>query len=241
MKKNIVFWNNVLSRIDDVYSSLKKALREERGMSDDAIVNTYPYLDTVELFKEYLGTTSEDFTETVFISCVYGVFDSSKLDEKRIKLGYGAATIILETDKDEEEFKLGVEVYDVTAPIGKPYTDLKYLHPVLKKGVLDNLLEVMHTRDKVGDNLRDFHAAAGYPGWYNLLVDNTEDLIKVFNDAANIMLLPINELLRKARVKLADFASSELVPTKIILDWYNGEIECTPYERLAIARKINLL
>jgi|LSQX01.3.fsa_nt_gb hypothetical protein len=217
MKKNIVFWNNVLSRIDDVYSSLKKALREERGMSDDAIVNTYPYLDTVELFKEYLGTTSEDFTETVFISCVYGVFDSSKLDEKRIKLGYGAATIILETDKDEEEFKLGVEVYDVTAPIGKPYTDLKHLHPVLKKAVIDNLLEVMHTRDKVGDNLRDFHAAA------------------------DIMLLPINELFRKARVKLADFASSELVPTKIILDWYNGEIECTPYERLAIARKINLL
>ena len=211
MKKNIVFWNNVLSRIDDVYSSLKKALREERGMSDDAIVNTYPYLDTVELFKEYLGTTSEDFTETVFISCVYGVFDSSKLDEKRIKLGYGAATIILETDKDEEEFKLGVEVYDVTAPIGKPYTDLKHLHPVLKKAVIDNLLEVMHTRDKVGDNLRDFHAAA------------------------DIMLLPINELFRKARVKLADFASSELVPTKIILDWYNGEIECTPYERLAIA------
>jgi hypothetical protein len=217
MKKNIVFWNNVLSRIDDVYSSLKKALREERGMSDDAIVNTYPYLDTVELFKEYLGTTSEDFTETVFISCVYGVFDSSKLDENRIKLGYGAATIILETDKDEEEFKLGVEVYDVTAPIGKPYTDLKHLHPVLKKAVIDNLLEVMHTRDKVGDNLRDFHAAA------------------------DIMLLPINELFRKARVKLADFASSELVPTKIILDWYNGEIECTPYERLAIARKINLL
>ena len=217
MKKNIVFWNNVLSRIDDVYSSLKKALREERGMSDDAIVNTYPYLDTVELFKEYLGTTSEDFTETVLISCVYGVFDSSKLDEKRIKLGYGAATIILETDKDEEEFKLGVEVYDVTAPIGKPYTDLKHLHPVLKKAVIDNLLEVMHTRDKVGDNLRDFHAAA------------------------DIMLLPINELFRKARVKLADFASSELVPTKIILDWYNGEIECTPYERLAIARKINLL
>ena len=211
MKKNIVFWNNVLSRIDDVYSSLKKALREERGMSDDAIVNTYPYLDTVELFKEYLGTTSEDFTETVLISCVYGVFDSSKLDEKRIKLGYGAATIILETDKDEEEFKLGVEVYDVTAPIGKPYTDLKHLHPVLKKAVIDNLLEVMHTRDKVGDNLRDFHAAA------------------------DIMLLPINELFRKARVKLADFASSELVPTKIILDWYNGEIECTPYERLAIA------
>lgn len=83
--------------------------------------------------------------------------------------------------------------------------------------MIDNLLEVMHTRDKVGDNLRDFHAAA------------------------DIMLLPINELFRKARVKLADFASSELVPTKIILDWYNGEIECTPYERLAIARKINLL
>jgi hypothetical protein len=242
MKKNIVFWNNVLTAIDDVFNSLKKNLRDERGMSDDAIVNTYPYLDTVESFKEYLETKSEDFTDSVISSCVHGNADPCKLNEKRVKLVYGQVTIILETEKEMDEFEFGIGVCDV--PVRNPYTDLKHLHPILKKAVFDNLIEIMTTPEllkSIGNNPRDFYHCLGCPAWYELLSDNAEDTIKVFDDAADIMLLPINELFRKAGVDFADFASSELVSTKTILDWYNGEVECTPYERLAIARRINLL
>lgn len=52
MKKNIVFWNNVLTKIDNVFNSLRKTLRAERGMSDDAIV------DTVQLLPANTSTST---------------------------------------------------------------------------------------------------------------------------------------------------------------------------------------
>lgn len=123
-------------------------------------------------------------------------------------------------------------------PFNSPYEVVSVMGDVMCE--LDReVVSVINLKSDL--TLRDFNHCAGYPAWYELLADTTEDITKVFNDAVDIMILPINELFRKVGVNLIDFISNELITTKTISDWYNGVVECTPYERLVIARRINLL